>query len=254
MLSLRELQRRTYGAIAAGQSPGLAPSLVAERIPSATQVRIYRNNLRETARQNLAAGYPVVRRLVGESCFRNLARVYVARFPSHSGDLGHFGAKFSRLLAQFYGGTTYDYLLDIAELEWAYVESESEREAGPLEIEALRTVAEEDYGRLRFDLHPAVRTVISRYPVLTVWQAHQTEAFEPVDLSAPGEHVLINRPSQRIVLRTIDAATATFLSSLKLGQCLLDAQDEALTVSGDFDCAAALLALFASGVLVAFRF
>ena len=91
MPSLRELQQNAYRAIVLeddARGRGL----------NVSRLSVYRNNARETFRKTLAATYPVVRRLVGEQCFRGLARSYSHDFPSRSGDLGRYGAELATLL------------------------------------------------------------------------------------------------------------------------------------------------------------
>ena len=140
MHSLREVQTGFRAALF-DEACSLDSGASALGIPAAVRLEVYRNNLRETARKTLAASYPVVARLVGQTCFRNLARAYVSRFPSRCGDLATFGREFPRLLESFYARGSFAYIAGVAALEWALVESEAAPEAEPLDLARLSGLA-----------------------------------------------------------------------------------------------------------------
>src|SRR5689334_21117181 len=86
MLSLRERQR------------GFAAALLGTAaVPGGLQV--YRNNVFASLTEALAAVYPVVKRLVGEPFFNQLARRFIRRHPSRSGNLHDFGAELPAFIA-----------------------------------------------------------------------------------------------------------------------------------------------------------
>ncbi len=177
MTSLREIQRRAYRAFFDDDASGVIPVLAGDSIPRAVQVQIYQNNARETFRKTLASSYPVVERLVGNACFRGLCREYMRQYPSRSGSLQHFGAKFSELLADQFGGTEYGYLPDVARLEWACEAVLGEREC--------------------------VRLIGSTYPILAIWRANQPGESAIVDLSSGPEYVAVQRIGGDAILRLI---------------------------------------------------
>src|SRR5262245_46990710 len=104
MISLRELQQRSYRAIVHDEN--VLP-LTRSR---AARLEVYRNNARETFRKTLAASYPVVRRLVGDECFGGIAATFMREFPSRAGDLGRFGSELAMLLDVYYRSTEFAYL------------------------------------------------------------------------------------------------------------------------------------------------
>ena len=66
----------------------------------------------------LAGAYPIVAKIVGESFFEGLAREYLRRFPSASGDLNEYGASLAQFVAAFPHTGDLPYLADVARMEW----------------------------------------------------------------------------------------------------------------------------------------
>ncbi len=250
MNSLRELQQRAYRAIALDDDLSIVAGSVDR---SRARLAVYRNNARVTFEKTLAATYPVVQRLVGEPCFRGLARELARDFPSRSGDLGRFGAELAALLDIYYRDTTFAYLADVARLEWAYAEAETAADAKPLDLRALAAIDPDQYSELRFVLHPSSRFVTSRYPVLSIWEAHQAADVRPVALGAGAEHVLLLRSRAEVRLHGLDTGTFAFARSLADGETLEDAHATALAASEPFDLNTALARLATLNLFTDFR-
>jgi hypothetical protein len=247
MLSLREIQQRAYRAIV------LEENVLPLTRARAGRLAVYRNNASETFRKSLAVTYPVVARLVGDACFRGIAARFMCEFPSRSGDLGHFGAELSTLLDVYYRDTAFAYLADVARLEWACAEVETEAESLPLDLLELGAVPEDDRPRLRFVMRPAVRLVSSRYPVLAIWEANQAHDVVSVDVGAGPERVLVTRRAAGVTLQRLEAGTFAFARSLADGEPLADANDAGCAAADDFDLRAALLLLAQLRVLAGFQ-
>jgi hypothetical protein len=250
MNSLREIQQRAYRAIVLEEDVVLAGASVDKL---AARLGVYRNNVRVTFRNTLAATYPVVQRLVGEPCFRSLARAYARDFPSRSGDLGRFGAELAALLDIHYRDTAFAYLGDVARLEWAHAEAETAADAAPLDWRALRAVDPADYADLRFVRHPSSRFVTSRYPVLSIWEANQAADVRPVALEAGAEHVLVLRTGLEVRLNGLDAGTFAFAASLAEGEPLGSAHESGVAAGARFDLTRALARVAALGAFTGFR-
>jgi len=250
MNSLRDLQQRAYRAIALDEDASFG---VVSADRANARLAVYRNNARVTFEKTLAATYPVVKRLVGEPCFRGLVRELARDFPSRSGDLGRFGAELAVLLDICYRDTTFAYLADVARLEWAYAEAETAADARPLDLRVLRKVDPDEYSELRFVLHPSSRFVTSRYPVLSIWEAHQADDVRPVALGAGAEHVLLLRSTAEVRLHGLDTGTFAFTRSLADGETLGDAHETALAAAAHFDLNTALARLAALNLFTDFR-
>jgi hypothetical protein len=246
MPSLRELQQQAYRAIVLEEGALRAGALNAARLG------VYRNNARETFHKTLAVTYPVVQRLVGELCFRGLARSYSTDFPSRSGDLSAYGAELPTLLEICYRDTAFGYLADVARLEWACAEAATAADGVSFAVLHLAQVPAEDCGMLRFTLRAPVRLVSSRFPVFSIWEANQGDDVEPVALSRGAEHVLVTRRRGVQVYR-LDAGTFAFARSLADGDSLADAASAGETAAIHFEVADALKTLAQLDVLAGFR-
>jgi hypothetical protein len=59
------------------------------------QLSIYQNNVRGALQTSLAQVYPVCRKILGENYFKQLASVYIKKYPSTCHDLNLYGESFS---------------------------------------------------------------------------------------------------------------------------------------------------------------
>lgn len=252
MPSLRELQQRFAGALFDGADAPIVPFVHGGGIDAAARLGIYRNNLREGFTRTLALEFPVIERLVGADYFRQLALGYLRAHPSATGNLHFVGVRFPDHLRRRFGGSEYDYLPDVAELEWAYQESMVAADAAPLAPDALRGFDPARYAELRFALHPACRLVRSAYPIVRIWSANQPDASaaETIDLGSGGDHVLVRRAAECIEFRRLPAGEFTLLRSLAHGLPLGLAYEAACCEEPGFDPGEALRRLVLHGVLV----
>jgi hypothetical protein len=250
MPSLREMQQAFGHALASGDFGTIAPHVVANGLDPAARLRLYRNNHRETSLASLRSTYPVIERLVGPEYFRQAAFDYLAEHPSRSGSLDFLGQEWPSFLASRFEGGQHSYLADVAQLEWACHEVLMAGDHAPLDLEKLRRIPEHRYPALVFSLHPALRLVKSRYPVLRIWRVNQPEsdASERIDLDQP-ERVLLTRAGSRVELRLLDAPDFEFLAGVQRGEsfecCVASASEQ-----GEFDAATVLQRLVAAGLIV----
>lgn len=253
MLSLRELQEAFVGAVLGGCAAPLEASIAGD-LPASERIAIYANNARENLIATLAAAFPVVRALGGEDWFRHCARSYWQAHPSRAGNLHYVGVNFPAYLHTQLASTPHAYFAAVARLEWAYQEALVAADHPGFDLAALAHVAADDHADLHFALHPAARLVASDYPVLDIWSAHQADAgaMDAIDLSRPGQRVLLIRRSDHVQLRALPSASWNLLRGLADGASLGASAEAALAADPDFDLATMLAQLVALGVLVDF--
>ena len=242
MLALRDLQMHFTAALLEGVGESVHAEIVAAGVPPGERLSIYRNNVREGFVKALAVGFPVIERLVGTDCFRQLAIEFQCKRPSRSGDLHHIGQHFAAFLQLRFQWTDYAYLPDVADLEWAYQEAQLAADHEPLTPEAFRAVASGELESLRIDLHPACSLIQSEFPVTRIWFANQPDADqnEVIDLSAGADRVLVRRTPSDIEFVRLSAAEFAVLECLAGGETLADAFESARSVDSRFDLTAAL--------------
>ncbi|HEV7606649.1 MAG TPA: DNA-binding domain-containing protein [Steroidobacteraceae bacterium] len=220
MASLRELQ----GSFAAALRDPSAPCAVMPR----DNLAIYRNNSSFAFRSALEAGFPVLRRRVGDEYFRQLAAQYRERHPSRSGDLHWVGRDFSAFLLEHLHGGDYGWLADLARLEWSREQASVSPVLVSVGADALRRFAPEQLEHLVFTLQPSLRLHASDFPIFTVWAANQVADAPPVDQSLAGECGLVRIRLDGPEVRPLAPDLFSYLSALAAGAPL----GEAIAASG----------------------
>lgn len=201
---------------------------------------VYRNNVIVSLVDALADTYPVVQALVGEEFFRAMAAEFVRRHPPRSPVLAWYGDGFADFIAGFPPAAGLPYLPDVARLEWLRVEAWHAADATALPLDELTALLtdEERLPGVRFVLHPALRTISSVHPVVSLWAAHQQDdvaaALAKIDMGQ-GEAALLVRPDLGVEIIPIDTAKAGFIARLQAGMALGTAAD-----ADDTDIAVAL--------------
>src|SRR5262249_23011925 len=155
MLPLRELQERIASQLFATGSEPLSDWIRSDGISASARLEVYRNNLHAGLTKTLGLEFPVIRRLLGEEDFRQVALAFLARHPSRSGDLHRVGAPFGCFLRTQFVETEYLYLADVARLEWAYQECLVAEDSDCLDPRTLRNIPTDAYGNLRFTIRSA---------------------------------------------------------------------------------------------------
>ena len=240
MPTLHEVQAQFAAALRAPASMEPPPWL------AHIGLAVYRNNLREGARKALAADYPVIERLVGAACFRQLALDYVAQHPSRCGDLQDFGVAFPSFLTARYTATDYGYLADLARLEHSLVEGLIAADGPTLTLAALSAIPPSDFERLHVLLQPAARVLSSPYPIFTLWQAHQPADHEPeiIDLARGTQQVLVRREAGAMFVQRIDRSDYVLFDALSGGLSFATACTKVLDVIAADELSGALIRLF----------
>jgi hypothetical protein len=194
----------------------------------------------------LAGRYPVVCRLLSEDSFREIARYYAAIEPSAPGSLAHYGQSFPDFLRNLGGGATFDYLADVAEFENARARASCAPTFEPLGIAAFSDLSANKFPFYRVTLHPSATLVISRFPVVSIWEANQPGRGNDV-LQWNGQSALVARLRDAVETWILPAGGFGFFSELMAGASLQQAIDRA---APDFDLAGNLALLVASGLVV----
>jgi len=250
MLQLRDLQSAFARYLADGEAAPLVPAVASDGVSAAHRMQIYRNHLRISLSEALAATYPVVRRLLGDTCFGAFAKRYAVERPPSAPCLFEYGAGLAEFLEQFPELADFPYLPDVARLEWALNRAAHADETpalDPCRLAALDTAA---FDRAVLLLHPSVTLLASPYPVAHIWKANQpgTDATEVVDLAEGGDRLLVLRRTADLDAgwRRLSAAEYTFLDRSAAGEPLMDAVAKAIA-AGPFDIAFTLTEMLAEG-------
>ncbi len=110
----------------------------------------------------LAEDFPALRAVVGGRQFEALSIAYLTAHPSRSFTLRNLGSKLVEWLAAHpqWTGRRQALAVDVAQVEWAFVEAFDEAENTPLTIEQIATLD----GASQLALQPHVRLLALNYP------------------------------------------------------------------------------------------
>jgi hypothetical protein len=251
--ALPELQR-AFAAGVLADNAAIAQHIHDGRFPAARYLQVYRNNVFESLVGALKAVYPAVERLVGAGFFAYTADGYIRHHPPASGNLHDFGDSFAEFIAGFEPARELAYLPDVARLEWAWHRAFHAADHAPLALERLAAVPPEQYGQVRFRLHPSAQLIASDYPLLRIWQVNQPEytGDVTVTLADGGVHLLVVRRELEVVVKSLGAGDDALLRAFAAKQRFKDASAAALVAQPDYDLAAALRRHVTSAVVTDF--
>lgn len=252
---------RGHAAYAAEFSSALAdpargtPSLVAGPNGKAAVRRynVYRNNVTVSLVDALAAIYPAVRRITGETFFRAMARFHVRETPPSSPLLFEYGRAFPAFIERYEHAQAMPWLADTARVERAWLDAYHAADAEPLSPGALAGVPPERLADLAFTPHPATRIVRSRYAAATIFAANRT--MDPVGRieAAEAEDALVTRPDADVVVRRLPLGGAAFLTRLAEGEPLGAAVAAVQALHAGFDLPLNLAGMIEAGAFTAIR-
>jgi hypothetical protein len=222
---------------------------------AAQRLAIYRGNVVANARKALANAYPIAARIVGEEFFAGLAREYLRRHPSTSGDLNALGESFADFVAAFPHTQDLPYLPDVARMEWLVHRAHYAKDAEPFDLRRLASVRNGAWARLRPVLAPACAVLESPWPLARIWEVHQDDYSGEfsVDFESGSARILIHRPDFRVRVAPLTPGAFRFLRHAAGGSSVAVALEAALIDEPGFGLPAALHAWVESAVVVDFE-
>ena len=252
MADLRALQAGFAQAIGDPRAvEAAAPLFAGDPQVVADRLAVYRGNALANTGKALSGAYPVIVRLVGEEFFEGLAREYLRRHPSRSGDLNDYGESFAAFLTDFPHVRELPYLPDVARLEWGVHRAHFAADVPAFDVSRLAAIPPERQGDVRFTFNPAVSLVASRFPVDRIWEVNQP-AFDGevnVDLEAGPCVTMIVRPRFRVQVRRLSTAAHAWIDAAARGRRLGQALEAALAIDPAFDLGATLVDLVTDNVI-----
>jgi hypothetical protein len=212
----------------------------------ATRFAVYRNNVVVSLSRALSQRFPVVRRLVGDDFFSEMARAFLKVSLPPTPLIFAYGDAFPDFIAGFAPASALPYLADTARLEAIWTRAYHAADAPPLMAERLLAIAPEALTGIRLVRHPAAALMPSEFAIGTIWQAHQAEAVAALSV-ATAESVLVTRPAFDVRVHIVPAADARFAAALFAGETLGEAAAIAFAHDPAFDFGRALLGLTSLG-------
>lgn len=200
----------------------------------ARRFAVYRNNVVVGLINALESRFPVVLRLVGREFFRAMASLYVTEDPPRSPIMFRYGSTFPAFIESFRPAATVPFLADVARLELARGVAYHAADAVPLRPEAFKEFGPDALMSTGLRLHPSVTLVTSRYPVVSIWEAHQGDG-EPQVADWEPEAALVARPDLDVEVRRLPPGGFAFLTALSQGASIARAAAIAAAEAPGFD-------------------
>ncbi len=195
-------------------------------------VAVYRSNAGALAERALGAAFPTLAALVGAASFAALARHFWHTHPPVRGDVGAWGEALPSFIADSEQLADEPCLADSARLDWAVHAATRGADTPGAWPPALDALASTEPSQLRLQLAAGAAVVDSRWPIVTVWQAHHgDESFDAVRAAfaaAREETALVWRDDAFAVhVEALDDADAAFTAAAISGLSLASALDAA---------------------------
>jgi|CXWL01.1.fsa_nt_gi hypothetical protein len=235
MPRLCDLQQAFAGAIVEGTYEAVTAAMAADG-SALRSVALYRRLIRNNYVQVLRITYPVLHRFVGDGYFGVLARGYLTRSPSTSGDLFLYGRHLPALLQRIEAPPL---LVELARLEWACHEVYQAADSSPLSPDRLQAMVSADPSRVTIEFQQTARFLSFHVPVHRVWQALQPDASpdEVVDLPLPEQQtgVVVTRREGRIQVTPLNWLDYRLLEALSQGASVASIERFAREAESGFD-------------------
>jgi hypothetical protein len=249
MPALPDLQADFASFLAGGDGEPMAAAVVGDSIGARARLRIYRHHVRHSLTTALAATFPTVQALVGESFFAGMARGYIEANMPQQPVLSEYGAGLADFIADFEPARGLPYLADTARLDWA-MNVAFHTDPGPaLDAAALTAVPTEQLPSLNLRLVQGATLIQSDFPLDRIWRASQPEApDEKVDLATGGATLLV----QGAGFVSLGPGDAAFLAQLDGATTLEQAAEAGVAADSGFDlstCFAQFLGMSAIAAL-----
>lgn len=154
---------------------------------------IYRNNILNTKIKALKNTFPIIHALIGDDCFRAVAKDYFYQHWQHAKSLTFWGQYFHFFLKHFAPLQSLPYLPDVAALEWATY----------LAMNGTKT--------------PTLLN--TQFPIFKIWQMHQPnyEGEEHIELTNEENWLVVYQCGWEIVIEQIGKEDYEFLQLVQSG-------------------------------------
>jgi len=250
MPALHELQAAMSRAILTGDARPIGRHIEVIGADPSNRLSIYRNNTFVSLTDALMATFPAVVRIVDERFFRYMAHTFIAARPPREPILSNYGAELVSFVGSFEPCRSLPYLSDLARLEWAINEAGLESIEPELPVAALAQIAPDVLAAGSVRLQPSLRLIVSRWPVLAIWQANQPKSTtEQPTLERSATRVLIRRKGNGVAMDLHTAARARLLHSLRQGAAVEVAMMAAVIRDPHFSITGELLSFFAEDLV-----
>lgn len=199
-----------------------------QRLSPVEQVEIYRQQfwLRHTSA--LVEDFPGLGGIIGQQAWERLAEEYLEKHPPTSYTLRDLGSHMPEHVEQASYLEHHELCIDMARLEWRYIELFDAPDVAGLDPEKLAAIPLEAWERARITLNPALALLRVRYPVAELRHALK-EAKGQVPIPPPAaQNLVLYRLQRNLYHRSVAPAAFALLEALREDAPLVTACERAV--------------------------
>jgi len=206
-----------------------------DRLSAAEQVEIYREQfwLRHTS--CLVDDFAGLGGVLGQADWERLVEEYLEDNPPLSFNLRDLGDRLPAFVEAATWLPQHELCVDMARVEWCYVEVFDAADAAPLDPAALATIPEEKWPSAVLTLSPALRLLRVRYPVARLRKNIRDGSAAPATIEREAQNLVIYRGADlNLYHQTLSNAAFAVLEQLRDGLALVPACERAAESNPSF--------------------
>jgi hypothetical protein len=237
MPSLAEGQARFIACLQKG--PGHFPDdmFAEDKARALLGLKAHANTISHARLVALEDSYPRLHAHMGHEDFHTLSRDYVEQDHILTRDLNHIGAGFAAFLTdRQYGGTE----IDLARIEWAWLESYRSAEAVPLALTDIAALAEAELLAFPIAAHPAMR-------LINLTGALSPKLVELADMEP--QALMIARPEAQILFHPLTAVEQAIAEKIANSATMGNLLQHALELGDEATAMQHIVTLIQAGAL-----
>jgi len=187
-----------------------------ERLSAEARVDIYANMYFYRILDALKEDFPATLAVLGEDNFHNLVTGYLLEYPPTEPSLYYCGRYLADYLRDHPMRDDAPFVADLARLERASVEVFHGADAAPLEPDALRAIAPDDWPALKLGIQPSAQILAVKWRVSELLRAvEEDRGWQPAKRGAV--KILVWRRDARVFYREVEEAEADALEAVARG-------------------------------------
>ncbi len=218
--SLRSVEESFWARIQTASPGAHPPSLSLDalvvsdgRASAAERLELYAQMYSRRLYDSLAQDFPKLAALLGQSCFRELARAYVDACPSHQPSLRHLGGELPAFLRGHALARARPWLAELAALEWARNDLFDRADESTLSLDELRERARHGFQGLYIRLIEAHALIAVEHAIDVTWR--EPELHAPA--RSPRTLLVWRQPDLDVYHRALDPDEAELGRELAAG-------------------------------------
>lgn len=208
---------------------------ISDGLKPVANVKIYQKHYIAHLTKALVGHYPLLVKLLGEMTFKNIAKDYIACYPSTSGNLEDYGWYFSDFIRVYEPTAHLPYLPDVATYESISHSLHQASDIISFNPNLLKNIPIEKYAKLQFVLNTSCAIHQFNYPIMDIIELCHEKIDKIDQLTQIPHYLLMHRCVGDIKVTVLTLAEFTFLDAIQHNMTLETALQMCLAVDAEFD-------------------